>query len=53
MKKGTKVHVEFDASVLNPIKNPDGTITGYRVTDKKRPSFWAVVPLYAIKYVIR
>lgn len=51
MKKGTKVRIEFDASVLNPVKNPDGTITGYRVTDKKRPSFWAVVPLHAIHVV--
>jgi hypothetical protein len=51
MKKGTKVHIEFDASVLNPVKNPDGEITGYRVTDKKRPSFWSVVPLHAIHIV--
>jgi len=51
IKKGTKVRIEFDASVLNPVKNPDGTITGYRVTDKKRRSFWAVVPLHAIHVV--
>lgn len=49
-KKGESVYVQLDAYVLNPIKNDSGTIIGYRVTDKRRPAFWSVVPAYAIVY---
>lgn len=51
MKKGTKVRIEFDAYVLNPVKDQDEEIIGYRVTDKKWPAFWAIVPLHAIHIV--
>lgn len=49
-KKGDRVYVQLDAYVLNSIKNDDGNIIGYRVTDKRRPSFWSIVPAYTVVY---
>jgi hypothetical protein len=49
-KKGDRVYVQLDAYVLNYIKNDDGNIIGYRVTDKRRPSFWSIIPAYTVDY---
>lgn len=49
-KKGDRVFVQLDAYVLNSIKNDDGNIIGYRVTDKRRPSFWSIIPAYTVTY---
>ena len=49
-KKGDRVFVQLDAYVLNSIKNYDGNIVGYRVTDKRRPSFWSIIPAYTVTY---
>ena len=49
-KKGDRIYVQLDAYVLNFIKNDDGNIIGYRVTDKRRPSFWSIIPAYAVDY---
>jgi len=49
-KRGDRVSVVLaDASVLNSIVDENGDVIGLRVTDRKRPSFWSVVPVYAVK----
>lgn len=50
MKRGTKVRVSFEGTLLNSIKE-GGKITGYRVRTgpAKKAGFWAVVPVQAIE----
>lgn len=53
LKKGTKVNIKsFEASVMNAIYDVEtNEIVGYRVTDRKRPAFAAIVPLYAVEII--
>ncbi len=53
-KKGDRVRISvFEATVLNEVYEygEDGEkdrLVGLRITDRRRPVFWSVIPIYLV-----
>lgn len=49
LKRGDKCTITIEGNFLNYCcDDENGNPLGARFTDKKRPSFWFIVPLYAV-----